>query len=240
MGIFSPKKNVFSDPVEDRRPRRRIVLTIVLSVVALVAGSAFSWFRSQQSASVGPTSAAPVITTTGIADTPSTSTKASVPTATTVPASKIGTNAPYQSENFRVGGIAVGGEMTLSVNDSNPAPLSIDAVRGEAFTATGKSGSKLVITWETNKPARSEISYGKGIGQAEAVISETQYGTNHSVIIPDVTPATTYIYVISATDKWGGSAQSNPYAVYTGAKVVSLFDLLAGAVGEVFGWAVKK
>ncbi|NTW30978.1 MAG: hypothetical protein HGA33_06880, partial [Candidatus Moranbacteria bacterium] len=84
------------------------------------------------------------------------------------------------------------------------------------------------------------ISYGKGVGQAEAVIEETEYGTNHSVIIPDVTPASTYVYVISVMDKWGGSAQSDPYAVYTGAKTVSLFELIAGAVGEVFGWAVKK
>jgi len=221
------------------------MLTIVFSVTVLIAGGVFSWIRSRQPAPAGPTEAAPVIVTTSPSDpnpdsAPTDPATDPIPAVQATPALKADTTAPYQSENFHVGDIAVGGDMTLSVSDANPAPLAIGSVRGEAFTATGKNGSKLVITWETNKPARSEISYGKGIGQAEAVINESQYGTTHSVIIPDVTPASTYIYVISAKDKWGGATRSDPYAVYTGAKVVSLFELIAGAVGDVFGWAVKK
>ncbi|NTW90071.1 MAG: hypothetical protein HGB37_04165 [Candidatus Moranbacteria bacterium] len=214
-----------------KRPRRRIVLTVILSVAVLIAGGVFSWFRFR---STGPTEAAPVVIKT--------ETPLSVPESPVQesPAPEVGTDAPYQSEHYRAGEIAIGGEMGLFVPESDPSPISIGSVRGEAFSANGKNGSKLVVTWETNKPARSRISYGKGVGQAEAVIEETEYGTNHSVIIPDVTPASTYVYVISVTDKWGGSAQSDPYAVYTGAKTVSLFELIAGAVGEVFGWAVKK
>jgi hypothetical protein len=215
----------------DNRPRRRIVLTIGLSVAVLIVGGIFSWFRFR---STGPTEAAPVVIRT--------ETTISVPETTVQEstASKIDTDAPYQSEHYRAGEIVIGGEMGLFVPESDPTPLSIDFVRGEAFSVSGKNGSKLVVTWETNKPARSQISYGKGIGQAEAVIEETEYGTNHSVIIPDVASASTYVYVISAKDKWGGAAQSDPYAVYTGAKTVSLFEIIAGAVGDVFGWAVKK
>lgn len=228
---------VDNTPIGAAAPKRRrpILPIILLSVAILVAAGLFAWFRFFQPASSGPTEAAPVVIKT--------TTPNPVPDKQPVqaaPTPKKDTTAPYQSENFRAGEIAIGGEMSLFVPESDSSPLSIGSVRGEAFTATGKNGSKLVITWETNKPARSKISYGKGVGQAEAVISETEFGTNHSVIIPDVTPASTYVYVISARDKWGGYAESNPYAVYTGAKVVSLFELIAGAVGDVFGWAVAK
>jgi hypothetical protein len=149
-------------------------------------------------------------------------------------------NAPYRSENFRVGDIALGGEASLMIPENNPSPLEIRSVRGEAFPDKTKNNSKLVITWETNKPAKSEISYGKGVGQAEGTITEDAFGLSHSVVVPDLAQASTYVYVISSKDQFGNTASSDPYAVYTGAREVSLFELIAGAVGEVFGWAVKK
>jgi len=216
--------------------RKAVFRALLATAVALVAGFV-SWFFLLRPApsETGPTEAAPIVIKT--------ETKEELPTGFDAPAPEGAaapkpSTAPYQSERFRAGEIAVGGEMSLIVPDSDTAPLAIESVRGEAFSS--KTESKLVITWETNKPARSELAYGKGIGQAEAVIKETEFGTSHSVIIPDVTPASTYVYIISARDKWGGEAVSDPYAVYTGAKEVSLFELMAGAVGDVFGWAVSE
>lgn len=228
-------RTVFSGGDPKDRPRHRVAFFIGSSVLILVVGGAYSWYRSLTSSFPGPTQSAPIVTTTDTSG-------AARPEAPVqaAPDPSTGTEAPYQSEHFRAGEIAIGGDLTVSVPESDPSPLSISSVRGEAFTASGKTGSKLVITWVTNRPARSQLSYGKGVGQAEAVIDESEYGTSHSVIIPDVAPASTYVYVISARDKWGTAAQSDPYAVYTGAKAVSLFEIIAGAVGEVFGWAVKK
>lgn len=212
------------------RSRRRFLLPVLMILVAIFAAGLFAWLKSRSA--VGPTEAAPIAVKTETS-----------PSTMVVPeesARAIGTSAPYQSEHYRAGEIAIGGEMALFVPESDSSPLSIGSVRGEAFSAKGKAGSKLVVSWETNKPARSEIAYGKGVGQAEAVIREEEFGTNHSVIIPDVSPASTYVYVISAKDKWGGDVKSDPYAVYTGAREISLFELIAGAVGEVFGWAVDK
>lgn len=223
----------------EKKPRRKNI-PVILFLLAIIAVIGFSvWFRFFRSVSEGPTEAAPIVIRTETPDEPETDAvpDASVPRVTMPEA---GSTAPYQSERFRAGEIAIGGEMSLFVPESDTSPLTIGSVRGEAFSSKGSGGSKLVITWETNKAARSEIAYGKGIGQAEAVIKESEFGTSHSVVIPDVTPASTYVYVISARDKWGGEATSDPYAVYTGAKEVSLFELMAGAVGDVFGWAVSK
>lgn len=146
----------------------------------------------------------------------------------------------YQSESFRVGDIAIGGEAEFLLFEDNPAPLEVSAIRGEAFTEKNKQEVKLVVSWRTNKLAKSSVSYSKGIGQAKKNIDEEDYSLNHSVIIPGLDQASTYIYEIVAGDRFGNEITSESHAVYTGSRTVSLFDLIANAVGEVFGWAVKK
>ena len=146
----------------------------------------------------------------------------------------------YQSENFRVGDIAIGGEAEFLLFEDNPAPLEVSAIRGESFTEKNKQEVKLVVSWRTNKLAKSSVSYSKGIGQAKKSIDEEDYSLNHSVIIPGLDQASTYIYEIVVGDRFGNEITSESHAVYTGSRTVSLFDLIANAVGEVFGWAVKK
>ncbi len=215
----------------DRKGARTKKIVIALLSLMMVMGVGFFlWWRYSHRETQGPTQAAPV--SVKLPEQP----VATEPTPEQ-PASSI---APYQSERFRAGDIALGGEAEIFVPETDTNPLEIVSVRGEAFTEKGKNGAKLVITWETNKPSLSEISYGKGVGQADGVIREEKYGTNHSVVIPDLSQSSTYVYVIVSRDKWGNEAESEPYAVYTGAREVSLFELIAGAVGDVFGWAVDK
>ncbi len=146
----------------------------------------------------------------------------------------------YQSENFRVGDISIGGEAEFLLSEDSPEPLEVNSIRGEAFTEKNKQEVKLVVSWRTNKLAKSVISYSKGVGQAKKSISEDDYSLNHSVIIPGLDQASTYVYEITSNDRFGNEIVSESHAVYTGSRTVSLFDLIANAVGEVFGWAVKK
>lgn len=149
-------------------------------------------------------------------------------------------DANYQSENFRVGDIAIGGEAEFLLTEDTPEPIEISAVRGEAFVEKNKQEVKLVLSWKTNKLARSTIEYSKGVGQGKKTVSEDDYGLNHSLIIAGLEPASTYVYSIISEDRFGNVAKSDAYAVYTGARTVSLFDLIADAVGDVFGWAVSS
>ena len=149
-------------------------------------------------------------------------------------------DANYRSENFRVGDISIGGEAEFLLSEDNPEPLEVSSIRGEAFTEKNKQEVKLVVSWRTNKLAKSVISYSKGVGQARKSIEEEDYSLNHSVIIPGLDQASTYVYDIVSTDRFGNEITSESHAVYTGSRSVSLFDLIANAVGEVFGWAVAK
>lgn len=148
--------------------------------------------------------------------------------------------ADYQSENFRVGEISIGGEAEFLLSEDSPEPLEVSSIRGEAFTEKNKQEVKLVVSWHTNKLAKSTVSYSKGVGQAKKSIEEEDYSLNHSVIIPGLDQASTYVYDITSRDRFGGEKVSESHAVFTGSRTVSLFDLIANAVGEVFGWAVKK
>lgn len=149
-------------------------------------------------------------------------------------------SANYQSENFRVGDIAIGGEAEFLLTEDTPEPLKISAIRGEAFVEKNKQEVKLVLSWKTNKLAKSQVAYSKGVGQAQKTADEEDYALNHSLIIPGLDQTSTYIYIITSQDRFGNSITSDSYAVYTGSRTVSLFDLIASAVGEVFGWAVSS
>lgn len=149
-----------------------------------------------------------------------------------------GTN--YQSENFRVGDIAIGGEAEFLLTENTPEPLEISSIRGESFVEKNKQEVKLVLSWKTNKLAQSEITYSKGVGHAVKTMNEDDYSLNHSLIISGLDQASTYVYTIASQDRFGNTIISAPYAVYTGARTLSLFDLIASAIGDVFGWAISK
>ena len=148
--------------------------------------------------------------------------------------------ARYQSENFRAESIVIGGEAEVYVPEDDLSPLEITDVRGEAFVEKNKQEVRLIVSWRTNKLSRAVVEYTKGAGQISKTASEDDFALEHNIIISGLDQASTYIYTIQGEDRFGGSVASDQHAVYTGSKTVSLFDLIADAVGEVFGWAVKK
>lgn len=148
--------------------------------------------------------------------------------------------ANYRSESFQVGEIAIGGEAEFLLTEDNPAPLQISGIRGEVFSEKAKKEVRLLVSWKTNKLAVSRVSFSKGAGSPVKTTEEEDYSLGHSLILPGLDQASTYIYTISSRDRYGNEAESESHAIYTGTRTVSLFELIANAVSDVFGWAVKK
>lgn len=197
-------------------------------LIFLIAVGVYWWYRSAS------------VAESPIALTPSVTSPTPLPVATDpAPPVVLDDAALYRSENFKAGEIVLLGEAEFLLGDEGIAPLMLDGIRGEAFTEKNKQEVKLVIAWNTNKLAKAEVSYAKGIGQTPTVAETEDFAYDHSLILTGLDPASTYLYTIKATDRFGNIATSEPYAVFTGARSVSLFDLIAGAIGEVFGWAVK-
>lgn len=144
----------------------------------------------------------------------------------------------HKSENYKTSLITFGGNSTLSAEEN--LPLKINNVRSELLTTRNQQEIKLYVSWKTNKPAVSELKYGKNIEQGGKNIKEDKFGYAHSTILSSLDPASAYTYRIKGRDKWGNEIQSERFAFYTGAPNVSLLDLLLGAFKDVFGWAMKK
>lgn len=208
--------------------KKRIHFWIGGLIVLLVAAGAYWWWQR--------TAEETLIETPSEVETPA----AVAPVVTEeVPIILPDDLASYRSENFKAGEIVLLGEAEFLLGDDGIEPLTFEGIRGEAFTEKNKQEVKLVISWKTNKLSSAEIAYAKGIGQTPKTITEEDYSYNHSVILTGLDPASTYLYTVKAADRFGNVVTSEPYAVFTGARSVSLFDLIAGAIGDVFGWAVK-
>ena len=72
------------------------------------------------------------------------------------------------------------------------------------------------------------------------VLEENNYGFNHSVLLAKLDLGTTYVYQIKTKDRWGNEISSERFGIYSGSKLVSVFDLIIKAVDETFSWAIKK
>ena len=149
--------------------------------------------------------------------------------------------AVLESESFQVRQISFGGEGNIVVDQSEILPLDIYDVRSEVLESKNSDeGSKVLITWKTNKLALSDLSYSKRNGSGAATVSESFYGFAHSIVVDDLESGTGYVYVIGARDRFGNQVASDRYAVYTGTRLLSVFEMLSTATKDVFGWAVKS
>lgn len=235
-GFFTPPGT--PDPLGDNRKNKKkskwliIVLIIFLLLGGLGAGGYFALKKLGERAAETPTSDTPALVL---------SQDAGGEIVTGAEAEDVEQpfgDARFTSENFRVGDIAIAGEAEFLLTEDTIAPLTVSNIRGDTFSEKNSQDVSLIVSWRTNKLARSEISYSKGAGEPRTV-REAQYGFTHSLIIPDLDAGSTYVYVIRTSDRFGNTVASEAHAVYTGSREASLFDLIADAVGEIFGWALK-
>ncbi len=144
------------------------------------------------------------------------------------------------SENYRVGQIVLGGDVGLLSQGDELTELSIDDIRGETLGSKNQNEGRALITWRTSKAAKSTLTYSKTAGGNEKSIDEDGFGMSHSAVLSNLDLSSTYLYTVTVRDRYGNEVTSDPHAVYTGTRVVSLFELITNALQEVFGWAVKK
>lgn len=221
-------ERMLADPTSRGRWKKLGRIAIIALVGLLLIGGGYRFWTTK-----------PVATEPLAPSTPTSQAPAPATTVEEVPPTLLDDTASYESENFKAGEIVFLGEAEFLQLDEGVDPLTLENIRGEAFTEKNKQEVKLVITWVTNKLATAEVGYAKGIGQTPKTITTEDFAYDHSLILTGLDPASTYLYTIKATDRFGNAVTSEPYAVFTGARSVSLFDLIAGAIGEVFGWAVK-
>lgn len=146
----------------------------------------------------------------------------------------------FKSEELNVPQISFGGEGTLMYAMSDEQKeIVVSNMKSEIFVDKNKKDKKLLVSWETSKPCRCELSYEKAGSTISEALDENNFSLTHTALITPLDSSTTYNYRVTARDRWGNEMQSDKFAIYTGAQEVSILDLIAGAFRDVFGWAVK-
>lgn len=229
-------------PSKPRGVFRRVAVRIIQLVsIALLVGSIGAgggiWFRAQSEeaklSAVGLNDLDPGFEGIRTDDTES-------PPGTVLGENDIEGIGVLASENFRVGQIVLGGDVGILSQGDEFTELAISDIRGETLGSKNQNEGRALLTWKTSKAARSTLSYGKTGGGNEKIIEEDGFGMSHSAVLSSLDMASTYLYTVKVRDRYGNEVVSDSHAVYTGTRVVSLFELITNALQEVFGWAVKK
>ena len=104
---------------------------------------------------------------------------------------------------------ASGNTSTSPATGSGPAVYVLPDVTPPTITAVAAagSGSSATVTWSTDEPATSQVSYGTS---ANALTSSASAGsgTSHSVLITGLAQASTYYYRVTSADASNNSSTS--------------------------------
>lgn len=143
-----------------------------------------------------------------------------------------------KSENFRLGYIAVSGDNQIFLENAENKKLALLDIGYKTVVEEGRENTDAIVKWKTNKPSRGEVLYRKSSETDFRRISEESFNREHTLIAEKLGYGETYVFFISAKDKWGNVTESEKYAFYSGSDSPSLFDLLEKAFKEMFGWAM--
>lgn len=143
------------------------------------------------------------------------------------------------SEKYRLRDVAIGGGATVLAAEIENTPVKISNVRTETLMSKDGKTIKLLVSWESNKPARSEIKYQQGAG-AEKSLKENGFGFTHALVLNKLDQATRYTLNVEIIDRQGNKDVSEKLAVFTGSKPISIFDLISIQMNDIFGWALKN
>lgn len=144
------------------------------------------------------------------------------------------------SENYRLRDVAIGGSNVVLVGGSENLALKVSDVRSETLMSKDGKELKMLVSWKTNKLAKSEVKYSKNGQGDEKGYREDGYGFSHALVMNKLDPSTRYLFTVHANDRAGNVDVSEQLAVFTGARPVSVFELIASQFGDIFGWAMKK
>ncbi len=96
--------------------------------------------------------------------------------------------------------------VTMGIDNTPPQVASIKV--NSALVSGRTDRAQTVISWDTDEPATSIVSYEEGSGSSEKELSNkieetNNYTTNHAVIVPVLKPGTIYRIQVSSKDEAG-------------------------------------
>lgn len=130
---------------------------------------------------------------------------------------------------------------TTSTDTRPPKILNLKVIGGTippVGFAAGEVKAQLIVTWDTDEPATSQVEFGQGSGADYS--QKSQYDgnitTNHTVILSGLVPSQVYHFRALSVDSAGNTATSVDTATITPKATRSALDLVVKNLSEAFGF----
>lgn len=143
---------------------------------------------------------------------------------------KLGNEAASDSQKF-----------TTATDTRPPQILDFKIITGTippvGFVA-GEIYSQLIITWNTDEPATSQVEFGQGTGTnySQKTQEDGNLTTNHTVIISKLTPSQVYHLRVISKDKAGNETKGIDSVIITSKETKSALDLVVKNLSEAFNF----
>jgi len=143
---------------------------------------------------------------------------------------KIGNEAISDSQKF------------TTSSDSRPPAISGVKVEGSTVPAVSntaqESVAQLVVSWNTDEPATSQVEFGEGTGNnySQKTQEDSNLKTNHLVVISNLTPSKVYHLRTISKDKAENSGNSIDTVTITPRATDNALDLVLTNLSQMFSF----
>lgn len=141
----------------------------------------------------------------------------------------------------KMGNEAVSDEYTFTTaSDTRPpqiSDLNVDSANVRV-SSDGNSTSQLIVSWNTDEPATSQVEFGEGSGGAysQKTQDDQNLTMNHLVVISGLTPSKVYHLRAVSNDKADNQTNSIDTVTITPKAVDNALDLVVSNLQEIFGF----
>ncbi len=143
---------------------------------------------------------------------------------------KLGNEAASDSQRF------------TTATDTRPPQLLNLAVQGETIPPVSgtaqRSTAQLVVSWDTDKLGTSQVEFGEGTGTSysQKTQEDSNFTTNHLVVISGLTPSQVYHLRAISVDKYGNIGNSIDTVTIAPKVTDNALNLVITSLGEAFGF----
>lgn len=143
----------------------------------------------------------------------------------------------------KIGNEAVSDILTFNTaTDTRPPAISDVTIEGLTIPPNRTTGqdstAQLVVAWNTDEPATSQVEFGEGTGSSypQTTQLDTKLTYNHLVVISNLTPSKVYHLRAISKDKAGNEAKSVDQVVITPKATDNALDLVITNLSEAFSF----
>lgn len=125
-----------------------------------------------------------------------------------------------------------------TANDLRPPEISNMSVESTIVGVGEEAKAQIIITWDTDEPATTQIEYAQGTGTTygQTTQEDSSLTNNHSVTIPGLSPAKIYHLRAISKDKANNSGTSFDTVIVTPKSTKDALNLVIDNLSKTFGF----